>query len=115
VSKHNENTENVKQNIILQQNYFPFDNQCYIQNKGLAMGTPTSAILAKTNLQIIEHNQTYNLLTKHKISVDFRYVDILIISDEKITMINIMTKLNTLHTHNIIYNREQGKQKTKLP
>jgi hypothetical protein len=42
--------------IILQQNYFHFDNWYYKQNTGLAMGAPTSAILAETFLQYLEHN-----------------------------------------------------------
>jgi hypothetical protein len=53
--------------IILQQNYFQFDNQFYKQNMGLAMGASTSAIITETYLQNLEHNQIYDLLTKHKI------------------------------------------------
>jgi hypothetical protein len=42
--------------IILQQNYFQFDNQYYKQNIGLTMGAPTSAVIAETYLQHLEHN-----------------------------------------------------------
>jgi hypothetical protein len=75
------NDENMADNIqnmlqtILEQNYFQFDNQYYKQNIGLAMGAPTLAITAETHLQSLEHNQVYNLLTKHKIFLYFRYAD----------------------------------------
>jgi hypothetical protein len=76
---------------ILQQNYFQFDNQYYKQNIGLAMAAPTSAIIAETYLQNLEHNQVYNLLTKHKIIGYFRCVDdILIIYDKNKTHIDII-------------------------
>jgi hypothetical protein len=54
LQNYNENVANNILNmlqIILQQNYFQFDNQCYKQNIGLAMGAPTSAIIAETFLQ----------------------------------------------------------------
>jgi hypothetical protein len=43
--------------IILQKNCFQFDNQYYKQNTGLAMGAPTSAIIAETFLQNLEHDK----------------------------------------------------------
>jgi hypothetical protein len=53
--------ENVKNeigyliNIIIEQNYFQFNNKYYKQKEGLAMGAPTSAVLSETYLQYIEH------------------------------------------------------------
>jgi predicted NodU family carbamoyl transferase len=89
VLKNDENMADYIQNMlqtILQQNYFHFDNQYYKQNIGLAVGVPTSVIIAGTYLQSLEHNQVYNFLTKHKIIGYFRYVDdILIIYDKNKT------------------------------
>jgi hypothetical protein len=84
--------------IILQQNYFQFDNQYYKQNIGLAMGAPTSAIIAEIFLQNLEHNQICNILTKYIIGY-FRYVDdILIIYDINKTHIDTMiNEFNTIH------------------
>jgi hypothetical protein len=47
-------------NMILEQNYFHFDNQFFKQNEGLAMGAPTSARLAETFIQHLQHT-TYLL------------------------------------------------------
>jgi hypothetical protein len=74
--------------IILEQNYFEFNKQFYKQTEGLAMGAPTSAILAEIYIQHIEHKQLYPVL-KQKIIRYFRYVDdILIIYNETKTNID---------------------------
>jgi hypothetical protein len=55
-------------------------------NEGLAMGAPTSAILAETYIQHMEHKHLYQILLKHKIAGYFRYVeDILIVYNQKQT------------------------------
>jgi hypothetical protein len=54
--------------IILEQNYFEFNKQFYKQTEGLAMGAPTSAILAEIYIQYIEHKQLYPVLLKQKSS-----------------------------------------------
>jgi hypothetical protein len=41
--------------VIMKQNYFQFDQQYYEQIEGLAMGAPTSEILAEIFIQRIEH------------------------------------------------------------
>jgi hypothetical protein len=91
---YNENIANNIQNmlqIILQQNYFQFDNQYYKQNIGLVMGAPTSALIAETFLQNLEHSHIYSILTKYKIIGYFRYVDdILITYDKNKTHIDTM-------------------------
>jgi hypothetical protein len=63
------------------------------------MGAPTSAIIAETYLQNLEHNQIYNLLTQHRIIGCFRYVDdIPFVYDKNKTHIDTMiTELNTIH------------------
>jgi hypothetical protein len=46
------------------------------------MGAPTSVITAETYLQNLEHNQIYNLLTKHKFIGYLGMWTILIIYDK---------------------------------
>jgi hypothetical protein len=54
-------------NTILEQNYLQLNNQFYKQYKGLAMGAPTSAILADTFLQYLEHTtRNYEQLQHHR-------------------------------------------------
>jgi hypothetical protein len=79
------------------------------------MGAPTSAIIAETYLQNLEHNQTYNLLTKHKIIVYFRYVDdILKIYDKNKTHIDTMiTEFNIIHP-TINFTIEKLRKQTKF-
>ena len=40
--------------VILELNYFTFDNKYYLQRDGLAMGSPLSSILAEIYLNHIE-------------------------------------------------------------
>jgi hypothetical protein len=42
--------------IILNQNYFQYNDELYTQNEGLATGAPTSATLAEIFIQYLEHN-----------------------------------------------------------
>jgi hypothetical protein len=83
----------------MEQNYFQFNQQYYKQTEGLAMGAPTSAILAETYIQHMEHKHIYPILINHKITGYFRYVDdILIIYNQNQTnieeTINEFNKLN---------------------
>jgi hypothetical protein len=72
--------------IIFKRNYFEFNKIVYKQNEGLAMGAPTSAIIAEIYLQYIEHTSTQEILEKHKIVSFHRYVDdILILYDNTVT------------------------------
>jgi hypothetical protein len=45
-------------NTVLEQNYLQFNDQFYKQNQGLVMGAPTSAILAETFIQYLEHTKS---------------------------------------------------------
>lgn len=68
--------------ILHSKRLFQFDNQYYKQDIGLALGMPTSAVVAETYLQHLEHNQLYTILIKYQIIGYFSYIDdILIISD----------------------------------
>jgi hypothetical protein len=76
-------------NTLLEQNYFQHDHKYYKQTNGLAMGAPTSAILAEIYIQNTEHTQIYDILIKQHIIAYFRYVDdILIVYDSKKTNID---------------------------
>jgi hypothetical protein len=60
---------------ILSHNYYKFNNDCYQQEDGLAMGAPSSAVLPEIYLQFIECNNIYDILPKHNIIGYFRYAD----------------------------------------
>jgi hypothetical protein len=47
--------------VILKQNYFLNNNNIIIQNDGLAVGAPSSSILAEIFLQYIQHTHTPHL------------------------------------------------------
>jgi hypothetical protein len=83
---------------ILEQNYFEFQNKCYIQRKGMAMGAPTSAVLSEIYLQNLECNKITKILTDNNILGYFRYVDdILIVYNENHTDIHeVHTSFNNL-------------------
>lgn len=82
-----ENTGKLEQHIInellyildkiLKQNYFTYNNEFYIQEKGLAMGSPLSGILAEVYLNHFEntHLITENNKFKNQIILYKRYVD----------------------------------------
>jgi hypothetical protein len=65
---------------IMEQNYFHVNEQYYTQTEGLAMGAPTSAILAEVYIQHMEQKQLYPILTKHQIMGYFRYVEDILIT-----------------------------------
>jgi hypothetical protein len=68
--------------IITQQNYFTHKKQIVIQQDGLAMGAPSSGLIAEIFLQHMEHTHLANLTHKHNIINYYTYVDdILIIFD----------------------------------
>jgi hypothetical protein len=68
---------------VTEQNQLQFDHLYYKQTDGLAMGTPISAVLTKTYLEHMEHNQIYPVLIKCQIIGCFQYVDdVLTICDQ---------------------------------
>jgi hypothetical protein len=83
----------------LEQNYLQFNNEFYKQNDGLAVGVPTSAILAKIFIQYLEHTKIIKILNEHHVIDYCRYVDdILIVYDARSTGIdNTSTDFNTIH------------------
>jgi hypothetical protein len=93
LSLNNTSTEKTKEitklvRTILNHNYVQHNNELYTQNEGLAMGAPTSAILAEIFVQHLEHNTIIHTLQKHHIIDYYRYVDdILLIYNDNITNI----------------------------
>jgi hypothetical protein len=61
--------------IITKQNYFAHKEQIVVQHDGLAMGAPSSGLIAEIFLQHIEHSQLTRLTHKHQIINYCRYVD----------------------------------------
>jgi hypothetical protein len=62
-------------NIILEQNYIEHNGKWYKQNDGLAIGAPTSAILAEVFIRHLEHTIIVEILKKFQIIDYHRYVD----------------------------------------
>jgi len=48
--------------VIIDQNYFQFMGQTYVQHDGLTMGAPTSSILSEFYLQHLENSKIYDIL-----------------------------------------------------
>jgi hypothetical protein len=84
--------------LIIQQNYFQFQNQFFIQENGLAMGAPTSSVFSEIFLQHMENTTIYKILTQNHIIGYFRYVDdILIIYKKSVTNIqNVFIAFNNV-------------------
>ena len=84
---------------ISKQNYFSYNN-ILIQKEGLAVGAPSSSLIAEIFLQHTKYQQMAELSTKHIIINYFLYVDdILIIFDPNHYSIQtILAEFKTLHT-----------------
>jgi hypothetical protein len=61
--------------VITKQNYFAHKKEIVIQHDGLAMGTPSSGLIAEIFLQHLEHSHLTHLTHKHKIINYCPYVD----------------------------------------
>lgn len=87
--------------LTLKQNYFCFDNEYYIQNEGLAMGSPLSGILAEIFLNNFENKHIWATKNRYKNKIIFfyRYVDDIIIlfdgNSRQITLFNNF--VNNIH------------------
>jgi hypothetical protein len=53
--------------VITKQNYFSNNNDIVIQNDGLAMGAPSSSIVAEIILQHAENSHLAHITQKHNI------------------------------------------------
>jgi hypothetical protein len=86
---------------ITRQNYFSHNHNIMTQRNGLAMGAPSSGLIAEIFLQHTEHKHLPSITQKHKIVNYFRYVDdILVIFDSTHTYVpDILTDFNVIHPH----------------
>jgi hypothetical protein len=93
--------------LIIRQNYFQFQNHFYIQENGLAIGSPTSSVFSEIFLEHIESTAIYKILKQNRIIGYFRYVDdILIIYNKSITNIQEVFKAFNNVTPNIKFTKE---------
>ena len=82
---------------ITTQNYLSNNGKIMIQKEGLAMGAPTSGLIAEFFLQNLENIHLAHIAEKHKITGYFRYIDdILLIYDSDHT--NIQDIANDFNT-----------------
>jgi hypothetical protein len=86
--------------VITKQNYFTHNNKIVVQRDGLAMGAPSSGLIAEIFLQHLEHLHLTHLSQKHHIINYGRYVDdVFLIFDSNHTDIhNILEDFNALHS-----------------
>jgi hypothetical protein len=86
-------------NVVLEQNYIHINEQYYTQNEGLAMGVPTSAILAEAYIRHLEHISIVDILNKHQMMYYYRYMgDILIIYNvQKTNIMNILDEFKAIY------------------
>jgi hypothetical protein len=74
--------------VVTSQNYFTHREKIFFQTDGLAMGAPSSGIIAEIFIQSLEHSHLPSLAQKHRLINYFRYVDdILLICDSSHTSI----------------------------
>ena len=85
--------------VITRQNYFSHKQDLLSQRDGLAMGAPSSGLIAELFLQHMEHVHLTHLSHKHGNIDYFRYVDdILIIFNPELSDIqSILKDFNALH------------------
>jgi len=57
--------------VILEQNYFQFENNFYSQESGLAMGSPSSSLFSEIYLQYIENTAVFDILVHNDERVIF--------------------------------------------
>lgn len=94
--------------LILQQNYFMFNNEIYVQNEGVAMGSPLSGIISEIFLQNLEDKVIETIIKKHNIKLYRRYVDDIILICEENRVNDIVHDFNNLHNKlNFTYEKEE--------
>jgi hypothetical protein len=90
LNKHNNTNRQLSQQILnmlnttVKQNYFQYQNQIFQLEKGIAMGSPISGIIAEIFLQHLENMYIKHSLDSKEITFYKRYVDdILILYDQQ--------------------------------
>jgi hypothetical protein len=107
ILKHSETDPQTQKELLMwydtitRQNYFAHNHNIMTQQNGLAMGAPSSGLIAEIFLQHTEHKHLPSITQKHKIVNYIRYVDdILMIFDSTHTDVHdILTDFNAIHPH----------------
>lgn len=96
--------------VLIEQNYFLFQDIICIQNEGLAMGAPTSSILSEMYPQYIENTKICEIQVRHKIEGHFRYVDdiLLMYKQDQTNIQEVLGNFNNL-TPNMKFTFEEEK------
>ena len=83
----------------MKQNYFQYDERLFQPEKGIAMGSPTSSIMAEVYLQHIEETYVKQWLDSKEITYYKTYVDdiIFIYEQNKPNEQTILHQLNTIN------------------
>jgi len=87
--------------LVLNQNYFQYNDKYYKPTQGTAMGSPLSCTLAEIYLQYIEELMVKHWMEMHEITYYRRYVDVIIIICHlnKINEDLITSYMNSTHKH----------------
>jgi hypothetical protein len=87
--------------IIMEQNYFQYNKQCYKPQKGIAMVSPVSGYLAEIYIQKIEETDVKHWLESKEIIYYKRYVDDIFIlyNQSKTNEMQILDKINKISKH----------------
>jgi len=85
--------------VVLEQNFFKFNNKTYKQTKGLAMGCPLSPLLAELFLKDFESRLQRLTTFKNKIKLWRRYVDDIfaVIEGNLVDIQEFVAELNGVH------------------
>jgi len=96
--------------VITGQNYFTHNRDIIFQYDGLAMGAPSSGLIAEIIIRHIEHTYLPHVARKHKIVNYCRYVDdVFLVFDSTHTSIHeILKDFNGLH-HKLQFTAEAEK------
>jgi hypothetical protein len=97
--------------VAISQNWFKYNNQYYSQQENLAMGEPSSAILAEIFIQNLKHNEIHQILTKHSVLNYLKYVDntLIIYYGTKTSIDIVLIEFNNLHK-NLQFTIENNKE-----
>jgi hypothetical protein len=82
--------------LLIEQNYFRFQDTVYLQKEGLAMGATTSSIFSEVYLQYIENTEIYYILLNPKVEGHFRYVDDMVYKENHTNINDILDRFNNI-------------------
>jgi len=82
--------------LLIEQNYFRFQDTVYLQKECLAMGAPTSSIFSEVYLQYIENTEIYYILLNPKVEGYFRYVVDIVYKENRTNINDILDRFNNI-------------------